>query len=141
MSHLRPLTPAKLEGMKPTYFILETLDWADDRASGLIPPEMLEEVRRRGGGGRKLLANGQGGYHSSYSTMPPGYRMDRHRHDYDEMVIVLEGGCTMDDGGTEMRAHDSVVLPAGFVHAFTCGTDGMKLLTIALGPFQTEMVP
>lgn len=126
--------------MTPTYFVLEELDWADDRASGLIPREMLEEVDRRGGGGRKLLANGQGGYHSSYSTMPPGYTMQRHRHDYDEMVIVLEGSCTMDDGGRRLQAHDSVVLPSGFVHGFTCGPEGMKLLTVAHGPFKTELV-
>jgi quercetin dioxygenase-like cupin family protein len=54
---------------------------------------------------------------------------------------VLEGGCTMDDGETELHAHDSVVVPAGFVHAFTCGPEGMKLLTIAQGPFKTELVP
>jgi quercetin dioxygenase-like cupin family protein len=127
--------------MTPTYFLLDSLQWADDRASGLIPPAMLDEADRRGGGGRKLLASGQGGYHSTYSTMPPGYTMPRHRHDGDEMVIVLEGSCTMDGGGPELRAHDSVVLPSGSVHGFTCGPDGMKLLTIAHGPYGTELVP
>jgi quercetin dioxygenase-like cupin family protein len=124
----------------PSYFVLDTLDWADDQTSGLIPPEMLEEVRRRGGGGRKLLAQGQGGFHSTYSTMPPDYTMPLHRHDYDEMVVVLEGSCVMADSGRELRAHDSVVLPAGFVHGFTCGPEGMQLLTIAAGPFRTELV-
>jgi quercetin dioxygenase-like cupin family protein len=124
----------------PTYFLLDELRWADDRASGLIPAAMLDEAGRRGGGGRKLLANGQGGYHSTYSTMPPGYTMPRHRHDGDELVVVLEGGCTM-DGGPQLRAHDSVVLPAGVVHGFTCGPDGMKLLTVSHGPNRTELVP
>jgi quercetin dioxygenase-like cupin family protein len=127
--------------MTPTYFLLDSLQWADDRASGLIPPGMLDEADRRGGGGRKLLASGQGGYYSTYSTMPPGYAMPRHRHDDDEMVIVLEGSCTMDGDGPELRAHDSVVLPAGSVHGFTCGSEGMKLLTIAHGPCRTELVP
>ncbi len=125
--------------MNPTYFHLGEIEWADDRASGAIPPAMLEEAARRGGGGRKLLAGGQGGFHSSYSIMPPGYTMPPHRHDADEMVIVLEGSCTMNDG-PELRAHDSVVLPAGCVHGFTCGPAGMRLLTVAHAAYRTEMV-
>jgi quercetin dioxygenase-like cupin family protein len=102
----------------PTYFLVDSVEWADDRASGLIPAAMLDEADRRGGGGRKMLAVGHGGFHSTYSTMPSGYTMPAHRHDDDEMVVVLAGSCRMLDGA-ELRAHDSVVLPAGTVHGFT----------------------
>jgi len=124
---------------RAVFFLVDEIDWADDRTSGGVPAEMLDEAARRRGGGRKLLAAGEGGFHSSYSEMPAGYKMARHRHDDDELVVVLDGSCTWSDGRT-LRAHDSIAMPAGFVHGFTCGPDGMKLLTVARGPFRTELV-
>ena len=100
---------------------------------------MLDEADRRGGGGRKLLAEGAGGFHSSCSVMPPGYTMPLHRHDYNELVVVLDGGCRWCDGRL-LQARDSVVMTAGIVHGFTCGAHGMKLLTVPRGPFRTELV-
>jgi len=135
-------------GSGPAYFRIAERAWADDRVGDgdgdgdgarAIPAEMLDEAVRRGGGGRKLLASGEGGFHSSYSEMPPGYTMPAHRHDYDELVVVLDGGCTWSDG-VVLHAHDSLVMPAGCVHGFTCGDAGMKLLTVARGPFRTELV-
>jgi len=122
------------------YFHVDQLDWADDRASGTIPAEMLEEAARRGGGGRKHLATGESGFWSTWSTMPAGYTMPLHRHDDDEMVVVLDGGCTMAADGVTLEAHDSMVLPAGVVHGFTCGPTGMTLLTIARRAYRTELV-
>jgi quercetin dioxygenase-like cupin family protein len=120
------------------FFLVDRVPWADDRASGAIPSAMLDEAERRGGG-RKLLAAGEGGFHSSYSEMPPDYAMALHRHDYDELVVVLAGGCEWNDG-RRLVAGDSVVLTAGSVHGFTCGGHGMTLLTVARGPFRTELV-
>jgi quercetin dioxygenase-like cupin family protein len=100
---------------------------------------MLEAARERGGGGRKLLAGGEGGFHSTFSVVPPGYVMAPHRHDYDELVIVLSGGCTWSHGPVTF-AGDSVVMPGGEVHGYTTGLDGMTLLTVAQGPFRTELV-
>jgi quercetin dioxygenase-like cupin family protein len=123
----------------PVFFRVDDLPWADDHASGVIPQDMLDEAERGGGGGRKLLAAGEGGFHSSYSVMPAGYAMPLHRHDYDELVVVLDGGCRWCDGRL-LEAHDSVVMTADTVHGFTCGERGMKLLTVARGPCRTELV-
>jgi len=123
----------------PVFFLVDDLPWADDRAAGTIPRDMLDEAERRGGGGRKLLADGDGGFHSSYSVMPAGYAMPLHRHDYDELVVVLDGGCQWCDGRL-LEARDSVVMTAQTVHGFTCGERGMTLLTVARGPFRTELV-
>ncbi len=123
----------------PALFLVDDLPWADDRTPGTIPRDMLDEADRRGGGGRKLLAAGEGGFHSSYSVMPAGYAMPLHRHDYDELVVVLDGGCRWSDGRL-LRARDSMVMTAHTVHGFTCGELGMTLLTVARGPFHTELV-
>jgi quercetin dioxygenase-like cupin family protein len=134
-------------GPDAAYFVVDDLEWADDAGTGEIPPEMLDEARRRGGGGRKILARGEGGFHSTYSEMPPGYTMPPHRHDTDEIVVVLDGSCTFSAGGNAdsadarvLRARDSVVLPAGRVHGFACGPEGLKLLTISREPYATELV-
>lgn len=124
---------------RSVFFLVNDIPWADDRTPGAIPRDMLDEADRRGGGGRKLLASGEGGFHSSYSVMPAGYAMPLHRHDYEELVVVLDGGCRWCDGRV-LEAHDSVVMSADTVHGFTCGERGMELLTIARGPFRTELV-
>ena len=124
---------------RASYFLLERLEWADDRSTDAVPREMLDEADRRGGGGRKLLASGEGGFYSTYSVVPPGYVMAPHRHDYDELVIVLDGGCAWSHG-VVTGSGDSVVMPAGEVHGYRTGVEGMTLMTVALGPFRTELV-
>jgi quercetin dioxygenase-like cupin family protein len=123
----------------PTYYAVDQLEWADDTASGLIPAEMLAEAQRRGGGGRKFLADGKDGFYSTYSVVPPGYIMPPHRHDTDELLVVLDGACTWLDGHESM-VHDSVTIPAGLSHGYTVGASGMKLMTISRAPFKTELL-
>ncbi len=121
-------------------FILDEHEWADDGATGAVPAELLEEARRRGGGGRKFLATGEAGFHSTYSVMPPGYAMAAHTHDVDEMMIVVGGGASFGDEGRQLGAGDSVVVPAGVVHSFVCGPDGMQLVTVGRSPARTQLV-
>jgi quercetin dioxygenase-like cupin family protein len=123
-----------------TFFIVDEHDWADDAATAGVPAELLEEARRRGGGGRKLMAQGEGGFHSTYSVMPPGYAMAAHRHDHDELIVVIAGGATFGHQAKLIRAGDSIVVPAGVVHRFVCGPEGMQLVTVARGPARTELV-
>jgi len=101
---------------------------------------MLEEARRRGGGGRKLMARGEAGFHSTWSVMPPGYAMAPHRHDLDEVMVIVGGGAVFADGERRVGRGDSIVVPAGVVHSFVCGPDGMELVTVATGPAATELV-
>jgi len=121
------------------FFIVDEREWADDAASGAVPPELLKEAARHGGGGRKFLARGEGGFHSTYSVMPPGYAMAPHRHDVDELMIVLAGGATFGDDDRKVGPGDSVVVPAGEVHSFVCGPEGMQLVTVGRAPAHTEL--
>jgi quercetin dioxygenase-like cupin family protein len=122
------------------FFLVDEHDWADDAATASVPAELLEEARRRGGGGRKLMAQGEGGFHSTFSMMPPGYAMAAHRHDRDELIVVVAGGATFGDQAQPIAAGDSVVVPAGVVHSFVCGPEGLQIVTVARGPASTELV-
>jgi quercetin dioxygenase-like cupin family protein len=121
------------------FFIIDDHEWADDAATGAVPPELLEAAKRQGGGGRKLLAKGEGGFHTTYSVMPPGYAMAPHRHDVDELMVVVGGGATFSEDGRRVGTGDSVVVPAGVVHSFVCGADGMQLVTVGRAPARTEL--
>lgn len=133
------MVDAARSGPRPVYFRPSELPWADDRSSGLVPPSMLDAAERLGGGGRKMLAAGEGGFHSTYSEVPPGYVMPPHRHDRDELFVVLGGSCTWSDGQS-LHPIESVVLPAGCIHAYTAGPDGLRVLTVTTGPFETVLV-
>ncbi len=122
----------------PAFFLIDELPWPDE-TKGNAPRELVEEAERLGAK-RKFLARGQGGFYSQYSTFPPGYTVPMHSHDHDEMILVLEGGCTMlgDDGPT-LKAHDSVVLRGGFEYGFTAGDDGLTFVTIRTGAAETRL--
>jgi quercetin dioxygenase-like cupin family protein len=121
----------------PTFFRLNEIDWADETKSG-APAELVEEAKRRGAK-RKFLARGEGGFYSQYSTFPAGYVVPMHTHDHDEMLVILEGGCTMLGGGPTLQAGDSAVLAGGFEYGFTAGDDGMSFLTIRPGKSGTKL--
>jgi hypothetical protein len=50
----------------------------------------------------------------------------------DEVLFVLHGGCTLDDG-TRIGEGDAVVVHADQAYGFTCGAQGMEFLTIRTG--------
>jgi quercetin dioxygenase-like cupin family protein len=124
----------------PTYFLLDEVDWADEQKLDKIPPELLEKARKRGGARRKFLAAGEGGFYSQYAEMAPGFEVPLHSHDHDEMIIVLAGGCALLGGGPTLKAHDSMVLKANRAYGFTCGSEGMRFLTIRSAPAQFTLV-
>jgi quercetin dioxygenase-like cupin family protein len=121
----------------PSYFVLGEIDWPDETLAPTAPRELVEEAQRLGAR-RKFLARGEGGYFSQYSEFPAGYAVPLHRHDHDEMIVLLAGSCTMSDG-RGLGTHDSVVLPAGFEYGFTAGADGMVFLTIRGGRASTTI--
>ena len=114
----------------PSFFKIDQLPWPDEAKEGNAPRELVE-VAKRLGAKRKFLARGEGGYFSQYSVFPPGYTVPMHSHDHDEMIVILEGGCTLlgDDAPT-LGVHDSMVLHGGYEYGFTAGDAGMKFLTI-----------
>ena len=124
-------------GEGPTLFRLDDVPWPDEATSG-APRELVEEAKRKGAQ-RKFLARGEGGFHSQYSVFPAGYTVPLHSHDHDEMIVLLDGSCTLLGGGPTLSAHDSMVLRGGYEYGFTAGPDGMKFLTIRTGPASTRL--
>lgn len=120
----------------PTFFKVAELPWPDETTTG-APRELVEEARRKGAK-RKFLARGEGGFHSQYSVFPAGYTVPPHSHDHDEMIVLLDGSCTMLDDGPTLGAHDSMVLHAGHEYGFTAGDNGMTFLTIRTGAAGTQ---
>jgi mannose-6-phosphate isomerase-like protein (cupin superfamily) len=72
----------------------------------------------------------------------PGRGARLHKHPYDEVIIVLEGRASLDDGaGThDVVAGDIVVIPAGQPHAFvSTGDTRLRQIDIhAASQFETE---
>ena len=123
---------------EPSFFLVDEIPLPDESASG-APKQLVEEARRKGAT-RKFLATGQGGFHSQISTFPAGYTVPMHSHDHDELIVVLDGSCTMlGDGGPTLKAHDSMVLIGGHEYGFTAGDDGMTFMTIRSGKAGTAL--
>lgn len=72
----------------------------------------------------------------------PGEGPRLHRHPYVEILIVLEGTSTFDDGETRriVKAGEMAVVDAGQPHAFTNSGEGrLRQIDIHLSPsFATE---
>ncbi len=75
------------------------------------------------------------------STSKPGQRVRLHKHDYDEVVHVLEGQSTWTIGGQRViaTAGDTVVVHAGEPHGFMNSGEGqLRQIDIHLHPtFET----
>ena len=124
----------------PKIFELEKIEWVDERKEpNPAPEEMLAEAERTGAR-RKRLAEGECGYYSQYTYMPPGFEVPAHSHDHDELFIVLSGGCalTTDDGKTvDVKARDSAALAAGRPYGFVVGADGIEFMVVRPGDAAT----
>jgi quercetin dioxygenase-like cupin family protein len=122
----------------PHFFVLDDIPWPDE-AKAATAPRALVEAAQRSGARRKFLARGEGGFFSQYSEFPAGFTVPMHSHDHDEVIVLLDGGCTMLDGGPMLHAGDSVVLIGGYEYGFTAGADGMKFVTIRTGKAETKL--
>ncbi|MCH2169521.1 cupin domain-containing protein [Myxococcota bacterium] len=125
---------------KPTVFKLDQLDWVDERSQPNRAPEAVLAEAERMGARRKHLARGQSGYYSEYTTMPPGFVVPGHRHDHDELFILLTGSCTltMGDETVELSARDSAALSAGVEYGFTVGPAGIEFMVVRPGAARAD---
>jgi quercetin dioxygenase-like cupin family protein len=121
----------------PAFFLVDEIEWPDEQPAS-APQELVAEAKRLGAR-RKFLARGVGGYHSQISEFPAGYTVPMHSHDHNEMIVVLEGGCSMLDGGPSLKAGDSMVLIANYEYGFVAGDDGMTFMTIRTGEASTTV--
>jgi quercetin dioxygenase-like cupin family protein len=126
----------------PTVFPFEKIEW-DDAASSLDPSDRrsreLAERARSSGARRKKIVKGEGGFFMNRSVMPANFRVPPHHHDHDELIVVLAGGCSFDDGLAELREGDAIVIHADTHYGFTCGAEGMDFLTIRTGEARVAM--
>jgi quercetin dioxygenase-like cupin family protein len=119
------------------YFLVDQIDFPDETTSG-APKELVEEAQRTGAR-RKYLARGEGGFFSQVSWFPAGYTVPPHRHDHDELIMVVEGSLTMLDDGPTLGPLDSMVLTGGHEYGFSAGPDGMTFVTIRTGASTTTL--
>jgi mannose-6-phosphate isomerase-like protein (cupin superfamily) len=93
---------------------------------------------------REFVGADHGGVGVSFLLVDaePGRGPRLHKHDYDEVFIVQEGGATMTIGDEqhEVGAGDIVVVPAGQPHAFVnSGSGRLRQVDIHVNPrFATE---
>jgi quercetin dioxygenase-like cupin family protein len=123
----------------PYYFVLDEIGWPDEGQAPTAPPELVEAAQRSGAR-RKYLARGEGGFFSQYSEFPAGFTVPMHSHDHNEVIMLLDGSCTMlGDNGPTLHAGDSMVLIGGYEYGFTAGDDGMRFVTIRTGKAATTL--
>lgn len=126
----------------PTVLIYKTIEWDNVQKTakpGTAPPRELIEQAKKSGARRKKLAKGEGGFFMNRSVLPAGFRVPPHSHDHDELMVVIHGGCSFDDGLAELAADDSIVIRASYRYGFTCGPDGMEFLTVRTAEAGTSM--
>jgi quercetin dioxygenase-like cupin family protein len=119
-----------------TFNHFDTVPWVDETKKKAVPAEVIAEAAKAGAR-RKMLAQGETGIYVQYSELPPNFRIDAHAHSHDEVITLISGSCTV-DGGTTMRASDTVCIKGGTVYGFTAGDDGMVFLTIRGGDSVTN---
>ena len=126
----------------PTVFRFEKIEW-DDAASSLDRSDQrsreLAERARSSGARQKKIVKGEAGFFMNRSVMPANFRVPPHHHDHDELIVVLSGGCSFDDGFAELGPGDSIVIHANTHYGFTCGADGMDFLTIRTGEARVSL--
>jgi len=124
----------------PHFFVLDEIAWPDDGTASTAPRELVEAAQRSGAR-RKFLARGEGGFFTQYSEFPAGFTVPMHSHDHNEIILLLDGSCTMLGDGQTLGAGDSIVLIGGYEYGFTAGHDGMKFVTIRTGKAETNLSP
>lgn len=127
---------------EPKVLIYDDIEWDDplrtSRADVAPPPELVEQAKKKGAR-RKKIARGEAGFFMNRSVLPAGFRVPPHSHSHDELMVVLGGGCSFDDGLAELGPNDSIVIHAEYRYGFTCGPDGMEFLTIRVGEASMSM--
>ena len=120
----------------PTVLVYSEIDWDDPLRSArpeVAPPAELVARAKQTGARRKKLARGEAGFFMNRSVLPAGFRVPPHSHDHAELMIVLDGGCSFDDGVADLGRDDAIVIPAHYRYGFTCGPQGMEFLTVRTG--------
>lgn len=115
----------------PVAINYEDLPWdMSNRQSSELTGLMKKAAEQ--GARRKRVITGQAGFYMNRSVMPAHFEVPMHSHSHDEFFVVMEGGCTFDDGIT-LGKGDCIVFYAKYRYGFTCGAEGMDFMTIRTG--------
>lgn len=95
------------------------------------PPELsaLAEQAAATGARRAQVTTGAIGFHSQLSELPAGFEVPAHAHTAHELMVVIEGGCTV-HGGPDLNAGDVAEIPAGQEYGFVVGDAGMRFIVV-----------
>jgi quercetin dioxygenase-like cupin family protein len=80
-----------------------------------------------------LGSTGAESFVSGVSTFPVGAALKMHKHNTEEMVVLLEGEATVEAGGQryDIVPYDTTHVPAGFDHRFiNRGKTPMRILWV-----------
>ncbi len=80
---------------------------------------------------RILLNQGPGGFSLVESDVAPGTRSPRHKHNLDQVVLILEG--SMRQGNRVLGPGAGYFTPADQVYTFVAGPDGCRYVEFRLG--------
>lgn len=110
------------------YHQLAALPWEDPKNA---PPELQELAKKAAGTGarRAPIPCDAIGLYSQISELPAGYEIPPHTHGAHELMVVLDGSCTVMDG-PELVAGDITEIPAGTEYGFVAGADGIRFLVV-----------
>jgi quercetin dioxygenase-like cupin family protein len=101
--------------------------WADQANEGDNSAERLARAKQAGYRRKQLLA-GEGDVHLTYVRMGPGFTVDPHSHDAQEIIHIIGGSLTPDGSSDELTRGDSLVIPSGHIYGFRTGDDGVEFL-------------
>jgi quercetin dioxygenase-like cupin family protein len=93
----------------------------------------MDDIRPGGSGTPRFEGHAHGSSVSFFVTNAvEGAGPGPHRHPYEETFVVLAGSATftVDGEAIEAAAGTIVVVPAGAVHGFAAGPDGMRSVNI-----------
>ncbi len=110
------------------YHHLAELAWEKPKN---VPPELRKLAEKSAGTGarRAPVTSGAIGFHSQISELPAGFKIPSHTHTAHELMVVLDGSCTVIDG-PELLAGDLTEIPAGTEYGFVAGDDGIRFLVV-----------
>ena len=97
----------------------------------------MDELRPRAGRSPRFEGYAHGASISFFVVdAPEGAGPGPHRHPYDETFVILSGSATFAVGGetVEAGAGTILVVPAGAVHGFVAGPDGIRSVNIHGSP-------
>ncbi len=110
------------------YHPLAELPWENPKNA----PAELQELASKAaavGARRAQVTTGAIGFHSQLSELPAGYEIPAHTHSAAELMVVLAGGCQVENGPA-LVAGDIAEIPSGSEYGFTAGADGIRFLVV-----------